>query len=52
MENKKIKTTLYINRDLLKKIKIMVVNKDKTNVQSVSHAVSVGLEEIAKRGKI
>lgn len=52
MKEKKTKTSIYIDDKILKKIKMMVVNKDKTNVQSVSHAVNYGLEEIVKRGKI
>lgn len=52
MKREMVKTTLYIEKSLLKKVKMMVINKEKTNVESVSHAANYGLEEIVKRGKI
>ena len=52
MPDDKVRTTVYIKKDILKEIKQMIVDRDQTKVMSVTQAIDWGLRKLAKRGKI
>jgi len=48
----KKRTTIYLEKDLVKKVKYLIADYEKTGVSTMTAAVDWGLRELVKRGKI
>lgn len=52
MKKEKERTTVYIDKEVAKKIKYMIADKDKTKVNSLTAAIDWGLRQLIKRKKM
>jgi len=48
----KVRTTVYIDKNVLKKIKHMIADKDRTGVRNMREAIDWGLKALIKKGKV
>ena len=48
----KVRTTVYIDKNVLKKIKYMIADKDRTGVRNMREAIDWGLKALIKKGKV
>jgi len=49
---KTVRTTVHIKKDVLKEIKCMIVDRDKTGVSTMTDAIDWGLRKLIKHGKL
>lgn len=47
----KVRTTVYVRKDILKRIKHLIADKDRTGINTLTEAINLGLEKLAKKGK-
>jgi len=48
----KVRTTVYMDKKVLKKVKYMIADKDRTGVRNMREAIDWGLKALIKKGKV